>query len=464
MEPLPTDIGTLHALVRQLLAENVALKAEIAELKARLLADSHNSHQPPSSDGLRKHPALPKPSGRKKGGQPGHAGKTLTMVSAPDHTITCRPEVCSCGVSLQETAGIVIERRQVFDLPAPRLDVTEYHRLRCQCPDCGALHEGAFPAQVKAPTQYGSGVLALASLLNTGYLLPFKKIQRLFTDLFGAAINEQTVATANHICYEALAPSEARIKAALQQAPVCHFDETGIRVAGQLHWQHVVSSPSATYRFVHVNRGSLALDSPHSLLPGYTGWAVHDCWASYFRYASCHHALCGAHLLRELTAVAEQGRPWARQMHTLLLTLYRHSASGTRTVAYPQRWSQVYDALCRRAQREEPPPRRGSRRGKATRTKGRNLLERLIAYKAAVLAFAFYEEVPFTNNQAERDLRPVKVKQRISGCFRTLVGAHHYARISSFLSTARKQHRLVFKELCRVFHGHSFLLESVCAK
>lgn len=464
MEPLPTDISALHALVRHLLAENAALKAEIAELKARLQADSHNSHQPPSSDGLRKRPALPKPSGRKKGGQPGHAGKSLSMVSSPDETRVCRPEVCSCGVSLQGTSGIVLERRQVFDLPAPKLNVTEYQRLRCQCPACGTLHEGAFPSHVKAPTQYGVGVLALASLLNTEYLLPFKKVQRLFADLFGYAINERTVEAANASCYAALAPSEACIKATLQHGPVCHFDETGIRVEGHLHWQHVVSSPSATYRFVHAKRGTLALESPESLLPMYTGWAVHDCWASYFRYTSCRHALCGAHLLRELCAVAEHGSLWAKQMHTLLLTLYRHSAYGTRTVAYPQRWSHVYDALCRRAQREEPPPIRGTRRGKATRTKGRNLAERLIAYKSAVLAFALYEEVPFTNNHAERDLRPVKVKQRIAGCFRTLVGARHYARISSFISTARKQHRHVFKELCRVFQGHSFLLEPVSAK
>jgi transposase len=464
METLPTDIEALHALVRQLLAENAALKAKIAELEARLQADSHNSHKPPSSDGIRKRPALPTPRGRKKGGQPGHPGKTLKMVRHPDKTILCKPEVCSCGVSLQDAPGTVIERRQVFELPEPTLDVTEYQRLRCQCPACGMTHEGVFPSSVKAPTQYGAGVLAFATLLNTGYMMPFNKVQDLFADLFGYAVNEATLVRANTRAYDALAPSEAILKAQLQSSPVCHFDETGIRVAGKLHWQHIVSSSSATYQFVHAKRGTLALNSPDSLLPTYHGWAVHDCWASYFGYASCHHALCGAHLLRELTAVAEQGSPWASQMHTLLLTLYRHSAFGTTTVSYPQRWSQVYDTLCHRAQREEPPPIRSHRRGKATRTKGRNLLERLIKYKQAVLAFALYDEVPFTNNQAERDLRPVKVKQKIAGCFRTLVGAQHYARISGFISTARKQHRHVFKELRQIFLGDSFLIQSVSAK
>ena len=464
MDILPHDIKALQALVRQLLAENAALKAEIAELNARLQADSHNSHQPPSSDGLRKRPALPRPRGRKQGGQPGHHGKTLKMVAHPDNTIACKPGVCSCGASLQHAPGIVIERRQVFDLPEPTLDVTEYQRLRCQCPVCGTMHEGVFPSHVKAPTQYGAGVLAFATLLNNGYMIPFQKVQGIFADLFGYAVNESTLVTANTTGYDALAPSEAVIQAHLQRSAVCHFDETGIRVEGKLHWQHVVSSPSATYLFVHAKRGTQALNSPQSLLPTYHGWAVHDCWASYFGYASCRHALCGAHLLRELTAVAEQGSRWAPQMHTLLRTLYRCSDFGTRTVTYPQRWSQLYDTLCHRAQQEEPPPKRGHRRGKATRTKGRNLLERLIKYKQAVLAFALYDEVPFTNNQAERDLRPVKVKQKIAGCFRTLLGAQHYARISSFISTARKQHRHVFKELRQVFLGDSFLIQSVAAK
>ena len=305
-------------------------------------------------------------------------------------------------------------------------------------------------------------MLAFATLLNTGYLMPFKKIQGLFADLFGYAINEGTLGNANATSYERLAQSEVMLRSQITCSPVCHFDETGIRVAGKLHWQHVVSTSSATCLFVHAKRGTQALKSAQSLLPTYRGWAVHDCWASYFTASSsCRYALCGAHLLRELTAVAEQGRAWARQMHTLLLSLYHHSASGTAIVQYPQRWSLLYDRLCQHAQHEEPPPQRRHRTGKAKRNKGRNLLEHLVRHKPAVLAFALYTEVPFTNNQAERDLRAVKVKQKIAGCFRTLDGAQHYARIQSFISTARKQQRPVFKELRQIFLGDSFLFQSV---
>ena len=465
MQVLSTNIEELQALIRQLLDENAALKARVAELEARLKADSHNSHQSPSADGLRKRPALPRPAGRKRGGQHGHQGKTLEMVAHPDTTVACTPDVCRCGTSFRDVPGIVIERRQVFELPAPKLAITEYQRLRCQCPVCGHIQEGQFPADVPAPTQYGAGVSAVTTLLNVAYALPFKKIQGLFADLYGYAITERTLITANATCYEALAPSDERIKTQVRSSPVCHFDETGIRVEGRLHWQHTASTADTTSLFVHAHRGQRALSSHASLLPAYTGWAVHDCWASYFLFPACRHAICGAHLLRELTALIEDGSRWAKQMHTFLLTLYHVTDRGTEAVTYPQRWSALYDALCHRAQQEEPLPHRLSPKGKQKRTKGRNLLERLIRYKAAVLAFAFHAEVPFTNNQAERDLRPVNVKQKIAGSFRTLLGAHHYARIYSFIATARKQHRPVFKELGHIFRGSSFLLEPVgCAK
>jgi transposase len=228
------------------------------------------------------------------------------MVAHPDTTVVCKPEVCSCGSALQAIAGTVIERRQVFDLPEPKLTVTEYQRLQCQCPACGTMHAGVFPSHVKAPTQYGAGVRAFATLLNTGDLIPFKKVQGIFADLFGYAVNEGTLVRANTTAYEALAPSETTIKAQLQASPVCHFDETGLRVAGKLHWQHTVSTASATYLFVHPKRGRLALTSTDSLLPTYDGWAVHDCWASYFGSTSCRHALCGAHLLRELSSLVTE--------------------------------------------------------------------------------------------------------------------------------------------------------------
>ncbi len=353
---------------------------------------------------------------------------------------------------------------QVFDVPEPRLTVTEYHRLRCQCPGCGHVSDGVFPVPVTAPTQYGDGVATLATMVSTEYALPFKKIQQLFADLDGYALNERTIVHAQETGYAALAPSETVLKAQVLASPVGHFDETGIRVAGRLHWQHVAATADATSLFIHPHRGTRALHSEDSLLPTYTGWAVHDCWASYLAFPGCRHALCGAHLLRELTALTEQGSRWAPQMQLLLLTLYRCTAQGNGVVTYPDRWSALYDALCQRAQGEEPAPERRSPKDKPTHTKGRNLVERLRTYKSAMLALEFHPEVPFPNNQAERDLRPVKVKQKIAGYFQTLLGAQHYARIHSFLSTARKRQRHVFKELRQLFLGHSFLLAPAGAK
>jgi transposase len=301
--------------------------------------------------------------------------------------------------------GIVRERRQVFDLPTPRLAVTEYRRLQCQCPACGRQCTGSFPDAVQAPTQYGDGVLALVTMLQTEYALPLKKIQRLFTDLYGYALNGGTVLHATDQCYHVLAASQEAIKAQVLASPVCHFDETGIRVEGRLHWHHVASTATATYLFVHRHRGAQALQSPQSLLPAYTGWAVHDCWASYFQFAACHHALCGAHLLRELTALIEHGSRWAPRMHRLLLSLYRVSNQGRGVVHLPDRWNAAYDRVCQYAQREEPLPVRTRGKGKPRRTTGRNLLERLITYKSCVLAFAMHTAVPFTNNQAGRRSR-----------------------------------------------------------
>ena len=252
------------------------------------------------------------------------------------------------------------------------------------------------------------------------------------------------------------------IQARLVETPVVHFDETGLRVEGALHWLHSASSADYTDLFVHPKRGRLAMQT--GLLPRYVStpeaprWAVHDCLASYFSHQGCRHAVCGAHLLRELRALEEQGRLWARYMGKYLLALYRMTDSGASalSVRAQAKALRLYDKLLARADEEEPPPEPRAR-GRPKATKGRNLLVRLGKYEEAVLAFAFHEEVPFTNNQAERDVRPAKLKQKVSGCFRTLGGAQVYARIEGFLSTVRKQERNAFKELCAAFAGQTFL-------
>lgn len=465
---LPNDIASCHALIlaqqktiELLLVQSQQLEelqAKVAELEARLSQNSKNSSRPPSSDGLTKQPAFPRQPGKKRGGQSGHKGKTLGMVAHADQIVPRAPEHCVCGYDLSGVPKKVVEKRQVFDLPAPKLEVTEYQLQSCICPACRQIQVGQFPESVSARVQYGPGVRSLSVLLNNGYQVSFSKIRRFFCDVFGYELNESTQVSANHRCFEALQSSQQRIQQELLQSPVNHFDETGLRVAGKLHWLHNCSNAKFTYLFVHAKRGKKALNNPASLIPTYEGWAVHDCWASYFGYESCRHAVCGAHLLRDLRGLIEQGSHWAARMHDLLLYAYHKSDRGQCTVPDMDWLYRRYDHICHLADKEEPPPQYRYKNKRPKKSKGRNLMERLVRYRDAVLAFAKYETVPFTNNQAERDVRPAKTKQKVAGCFRTLAGAQVYARIQSFLSTTRKHQLNVFNELVATFDGYNFLV------
>ena len=459
---LPDDIAGLQALVLELLKRVESLEAENKELKAKLNSNSGNSSRPPSSDGLKKKPALPRDKPKKRGGQKGHKGKTLEMVASPDYVVELCPSKCSCGTSLLLEKKTCRTIRQVFDLPTPRLEITEYQQQSCVCPGCGKTNTGEFPKGVTPNAQYGSGVRALVTLLAINYKIPFKKVKTLFADLFGYPLNESTQVRALNKCNDLLEDTESQIKDRLLSSQVNHFDETGLRVAGKLHWLHNCSNELYTYLFVHANRGKKALLDPVSLLPDYQGWAVHDCWASYFKFDQCSHAVCGAHLLRELQGLIDRGSLWAGQMHGLLLDIYQQTGQGKSALGKPQKYIREYDAVCRKADKEEPLPIKKPR-GKPKQTKGRNLHDRLVKHKNAVLAFARHPFVPFTNNLAERDVRHAKVKQKIAGSFRTKSGADVYARIYSFISTLRK-HQLhkeelnlnIFKELVAVFDGKKF--------
>lgn len=446
-------------MIEQLLSEVKkisVLEERIKLLESRLNANSSNSHRPPSSDGLKKppvKPAFPRKSGKKQGGQKNHNGRTLEIVSNPDRLIIHAPSVCSCGHSLELASKTVEEKRQVFDLPEPKLEVTEHQVQSCLCGKCGQLNVGSFPNEVPARAQYGFGVRALTVLLYNGMNLPYGKIRQLFTDLFGYELNESTQINAQSRCFSNLEPIEAQIKEALLQSIVNHYDETGLRVDGKLHWLHNCSNEEFTYLFVHSKRGKEALNSEYSDLSEYSGWAVHDRWRSYFLYKNCRHADCGAHLLRDLQSLIDKGSSWAKQMHELLLEAYQKSNYGKSRCSNLKTIYKKYDRICNIAQKEEPPPIQRFKGKRPKRTKGRNLLEHFIDFKTAVLAFAKHEHVPFTNNLAERDVRPAKVKQKVSGSFRTFNGAQKYARIQAFISTARKQKLNVFKELIAIFNG-----------
>lgn len=452
------DILVLKALVIRLLGriedlerENISLKSENAELKVRLNQNSNNSHKPPSTDGLQKKPAFSQSQGKKTGGQKGHIGKTLQMVSDPDHIEVHHSTSCSCCDKIFTSLDVeqIVQKRQVFDIPLPRTEVTEHQIGIISC--CGKEHRGVFPESVTQPVQYGSRIKALSVLLNVDYKIPFEKIEQLFGDLYNSSFNESTSISANSACFDALETTEEEIKSAILNSPVAHFDETGMRVTGKLHWFHVASTTLFTYLFVHAKRGKEAIESSYSLLNEFKNWAVHDCWKSYFVFDKCSHVLCNAHILRELEALKENGSIWAVEMQKLLLELFNLSQKAIINVPNKDIWLQKYQQICQNADIAEPVPIKG-KKGKPKNSKGRNLLNRLVEHQEGVLAFAFVQIVPFTNNQAERDIRSLKTKQKVATSFRTFKGAENHARIQSFVSTVRKHKMNVFENLISVFN------------
>jgi transposase len=463
---LSNDISVLKDLIMALLSrvevlesENAALKAENAELRSRLNLNSKNSNKPPFSDGLSKKPGLPKGPAKKSGGQFGHKGKTLKMVDNPDAVLVHYIPSCPCCHKVFSATDVVevVKKRQVFDIPLPRMEVTEHQLGVIVC--CGRQHSGVFPSEVSQPVQYGSRIKALSVLLNNDYKLPLEKIQQLLGDLWGCSFNESTVVTANAGMYEALQPIEEQIKTAILASEVAHFDETGMRVEKKLHWFHVASTSWFTYLFVHKKRGKEALYCDDSLLKHFQNRAVHDCWESYFGFEQCQHSLCCPHLLRELTNLVENGSKWATQMHRFILDLYQTSQKATAIVADRQSWEREFKHICQLADMEEPMPKQG-KRGKPKNSKGRNLLNRLVEHQNGWLDFAFVQGIPFSNNQAERDIRCLKTKQKVATNFQTFKGAQHFARIQSYTSTLRKHSMNVFSNLINVFDGKSIVFQA----
>ena len=451
------------ALVELLLAfqERVAkLEQRLKELEGRLAKNSSNSHHPPSSDALNK--PLPKSlrtrSARKAGGQPGHPGQTLRRVKNPDHIRIHGLEVCpQCqGCSLSKDPVLDYESRQVFELPEPALVVTEHRaQIKC-CPCCGEEVRAQFPAGVSAPVQYGPRFQSLMVYLNQQQLLPYDRLACLCEDLFGQPLSAATLARANERAYEKLEPFAQALVNQVPQAPVVHLDESGLRVEGTLHWLHVASTAEVTFYGVHSKRGTEAMDA-FGILGACRKWVVHDHWKPYFAYPECLHALCNEHLLRELKFLwEEEHEVWAQQLSELLLEFYqwrqKHGALGERRF---KRALRRYRAVVRRGRYRHPRLKPGQ--GRCAQSKAANLLDRLEDFDLCGLAFLADERVPFTNNQGEQDIRMIKVRQKISGCFRTLRGAQIFCRIRSYLSTCRKQGRNLWQAIQMALVGRPFI-------
>lgn len=455
----------LQPQVAALVAANAELASKVQELSARLNKDSHNSSKPPSSDGYTKPPKPPNLRGKsekKSGGQTGHAGCTLERVAKPDYHVVHAPKTCgSCGFSLEGVEVAVCDSHQVFDIPPPKLEVTQHEVVTCVCPHCLTLNQGQFPECASQPTQYGPRFLGLLAYLNQYQLIPMARTQECVGDLFGHQPSQGTIATAVAKCAQRLAPVEAAIKGAITASAVVNFDETGMRIAKKLHWIHTASTSSLTFYCSHNKRGRKAFNDI-GILEEFKGIAVHDCLSSYLNQDYvCRHGLCNAHLLRELVGTWEDRREtWTQRMSSLLRSLKHtkeEAQAAGRNELDPkilQRYRRAYRRIVARGLLKNPAPERTGKRGHPANGKVRSLLLRFEQHEEAVLLFAIDFAVPFDNNLAERDLRMVKLKQKISGCFRSDDGATDFCTIRGYISTLRKQGVDIMNALSSVFSGN----------
>ena len=432
--------------------QNTRLVERIEELERRLGLSSRNSAKPPSSDGLKKPRAKRRTqsqrgkSGRKPGGQPGHKGETLRRTDHPDRVENHVPAACEgCGSSLSAaaTAG-VSHARQVFDLPEARaLEVTEHRAHAKCCGHCGTLTRAAFPEGVSAPVQYGSRIAGVAVYLQHAHFLPEDRLSQVMAELFGAPVTAATLAAMSERAADRLRGVATHIQElAAGTARVKHLDETGFRIGGQTQWLHVIGTPHLAAFRVSARRGDL--------LSGVSGIVVHDHWKPYFTLEGVEHGLCNAHHLRELQALVDiEGEGWAGPMQQLLRRANRAARiAQDKDIAVPATLVALierrYDEIIAEAlafHESQPPlsPPKPGKRGRKKRRIGHNLALRLRDRKCAVLRFLTDPEVAFTNNEAERDLRMMKLRQKISGGFRSAKGAENFAILRSVITTARKQ-------------------------
>lgn len=456
-----TAVGAwIRELLEQQGEQMAVLEGRLQKLEAQLAKNSQNSGKPPSSDGLKK-PA-PKSqrqaSGKRQGGQKGHEGHRLEMVGTPDAVVRHTAGQCEhCQAGLAEAAVTRLEKRQVFELPEVRLTVTEHQaEVKC-CPACGQETQAAFPDAVQQPTQYGPRFRAQLVYLHSGQFIPLGRTAEMMAGLYGQPVSEGTIVAAVQAAAAQVAPVTAAVTAYLVDTPeAVHCDETGARVEGKLHWVHSASTVQATVYGVHPKRGTAGMDDL-GILRQRGGWCVHDGWAPYFRY-DLPHALCNAHHLRELTFIADQHHhAWATDMRHFLSHVKHvvdHAVAEDATELSGEQYAwftRRYEGLLAQADDElarTPHPLTGYAPA--------NLLRRLRDGQQAVLAFMHDFRVPFDNNLAERDIRMVKLQQKISGTFRSLSGAQAFCTLRGYLSTARKNGLSALEALTRALQGHPF--------
>jgi transposase len=459
-------IRYLETTIQQQQVRIQQLEARVHELEARLSKNSSNSSKPPGSDGLKKNPkSLRGKSDKKPGAQQGHAGKGLAQVSTPDLIVTYAPTNChGCGLNLGQVDGACAEKRQVFDIPQPKIEVTEHQALEKQCPCCGELNRGVFPENIRGPVQYGERVQALTAYFAHQHFIPVDRVCQIFEDAFGIAISPGTCSNVDERLFRQLESFESSLKTYLLAARVLHFDETGMRCEKKLRWVHVASSQLATLYTIHAKRGQEAMDEA-GIVPQFQGVGIHDHWFPYFAYEQITHGLCNAHHLRELTFIYEQEKEdWAKRMKDLLIfaknEVERHLEQGALPQEILFRINETYSQIIAEGFEYHSllPPLLKGKRGRQKQRAGKNLLDRLKEKRDCVLRFMYDFSVAFTNNLGEQDIRMVKVKQKISGCFRILKGGQIFCRIRSYISTARKQGWNIWDALAEAIRGCPRLL------
>ena len=458
------EIDQCSLIVRQYLAlvqaENERLTLENVALQARLHQNCTNSSQPPSSSPFIKPQSLRVKSGLKPGGQPGHPGSTLRLKENPDEIIEHKVDTCHhCGGDLSREAATISPARQVWDvkiIPA----VTQHNVQSKTCPVCGKITTAAFPQEVGHYIQYGDTYQSLMVYLNKGNFIPYDRLTNFSQDILDIPVSQGTLVNIVDEFGQSLKDSMDYIKDQLKHSPVVHFDETGTRIQGKNYWLHSAGNDRFTYLETHPKRGSAAMDAI-GILPWFTGTAVHDFWKPYYHYGNCKHALCNAHLLRELNGIVENFKQsWPAQMKDLLLEIKQSIEDnlGILDLETFEDFENRYDAILRLGEKENPLVIKtltsGHKRGRKAKSKARNLLERMQLYKPDILRFMDDPEVPFDNNLAERDIRMSKVQQKISGGFRSESGNAAFDHIRSYIATAIKQGISVFKAIQAAVSGN----------
>jgi len=440
----------------QLRQENQKLKARIAELEARTKKNSTNSHLPPSSDRFVAKSPSRQPSGKQPGGQPGHRGTTLRQVPNPDHRVLHRVTECKgCGHSLEHVAPLQVDIRQVFDLPVVRMEVTQHEREVKSCPECHLVQQAEFPFYVTNHVQYGPAITSLVLYWNHAQLIPCERVTEMVKALTDHSMSAGTVVNMTRRWQPVVEAAIKEIETALLTSSTLHVDETSLRVNGKNQWVHVASTAKTTRYGLHRSRGKKATDDI-GILPRYKGTMVHDAYSVYPMYTEASHALCHAHHLRELRAYTDlYGHSWSKEMTEALLGMKQavENADGALPEEEVRYWETVYDKLLANGRRElEERCRQGNPPGVRN---AQNFIQRLEKRKQEALLFLRKKEVPFDNNQAERDLRMVKVKQKISGTFRREDDAEAFCAIRSVISTLQKQGKPVWESLQRLLTGES---------